>query len=192
MSHHHPSQSGGSLSLRDSFNLMYMLASAHATCLTPMMRHSFGVEALGWNGLGAFLVMGVAMMAAPGADMKSLFCWWLMAFMLQRLRTMKLVRNGWVAHSRYDGYPWLALQLPLVHDERTAKTIEPFLCLLGGMLLYPISEAVGQFVLLGIGSLSIKLSIERQTERVKLQRLRDAEIEQRSLIERYRGLSLNE
>ncbi len=42
---------GEGITLRGGANLLYLLASGHATCITVFTRHSFGIDALGMNGL---------------------------------------------------------------------------------------------------------------------------------------------
>ena len=67
---------------------------------------------------------------------------WLLAVIAERLETSRLVRKGWVEHSRYAGYPWLAMKLPFIKKPVTAKNcVEPVICLLVGALLCPLSEA---------------------------------------------------
>jgi hypothetical protein len=172
-------------SFRSSFNAMYFLANSHATCLTVFLRHSFGSEAIGMNGLVAVLMMLVYRGETRCLAMGTFFMAWLVALIVQRLRTFVLYQRGWRLHSRYGGYPWLAIRIPFVKTEVRAMALEPLVCLLVGHVLCRWSEPVGRFVMFGCFSLAIKNGIERQIDRARLRQMHDAVIEQMHLVERF-------
>ncbi len=60
------------------------------------------------------------------------------------------------------------------------------MCGLVGILLMPYDEALGTFIAAGFLSLMFKLAIERRIDEASVQRMRDAEIEQRWMIEQNR------
>jgi len=181
-------QQHDSFNIRSSLNVLYLLLSGHATCLTVFLRRGFGVEALGINGVMAFTMILLYAAATQDAFVAIFFWAWLVALIAQRIETYRLVRRGRIEHSRYDGWPSVAMLLPFVKTEFAAKNvIEPAICLFGGALLCPVSEALGGFVLLGFFSLALKRGLENQVNRMRVQRLRDAEIEQRQLAEWFRG-----
>lgn len=176
--------------VKSSMNLLYLVASAHATCFTVFLRRGFGTEALGLNGIIALVIILLYAGETRDPYMAWYFWAWLLALIAQRLDTFLLVRKGNREHSRYDGWPNIALALPFVKTEAIAKNlVEPLMCFLGGVLLCPLSESLGGFVMLGFFSLVIKRGLESQANRMQVQRLRDAEIEQRQLAERFRGQS---
>jgi hypothetical protein len=171
----------------DMLGLLLLLANAHATCVTIFTRSRFGVEALGVRGLAAFVLMVVyGGLRAPG-----MFLYlgvWLLALMIQRISTFRLVRQGWRAHSRYAGYPALAMKLPGVSERTAVMLIEPLLCVLVGALIYcTVSEGVGVFVMLSFVSLLFRLALDQEITRKRVQKMRDAELEQRYLADRFRG-----
>ena len=148
----------------------------------------FGTEALGFPAFFAMLLMLLVGAFGRLPEMFSYLACWLVVLMCQRLRTFWLVRRGVILHSRYEGYPCVALSLPFVHKVSTAKgVIEPLLCLLAGAALDPFSHGMGVFFMVGCFSLAIVEGIHRELDRKRLAAMRDAEIEQKWLAARYRG-----
>jgi hypothetical protein len=174
---------------RVAFNVVYLLANARATCLTVFMRHSFGVEAIGMSGLHALVL--IVLVGGFGRSPEMLQCFlplWIYALLWQRVYTLKRVRTGARWHSRFQGYPALAMRIPLVRREKDAVTvIEPALCFLVGMLLREFSPVMGGFVFAGGFSLLVRHGIDTEINRKRLQAMQDAELEQRWLAERFRG-----
>jgi hypothetical protein len=174
--------------MRGGAIILNLLVGGLATTVTPFMRYGFGVEAFGLNALAAFVMILLYAGETRDPAMIYFFYAWLLAVIAQRLETWRLVRKGWVEHSRYAGYPWLAMKLPFIKKPVTAKNcVEPVLCLLVGALLCPLSEALGVFIMLGLPSLLIQRAIESQVNINRLRRMRDAAIEQRYLSDLYQG-----
>ncbi|MFN4261932.1 MAG: TraM recognition domain-containing protein [Gemmataceae bacterium] len=87
-----------------------------------------------------------------------------------------------------QGTPWLAFKLfPRIKDYGTAKGAEAFLVMAVGCLLgYGLDPALGWLLALGgIGCLCIE-GFAAEVRKRRLQDMRDAEIEQRDLAERFR------
>ncbi|OWK40996.1 hypothetical protein [Fimbriiglobus ruber] len=181
-----PEKPTGTAGPGDVLNLVYFVADVHAACLLPFLRTGFGVEAFRWNGVLALVLLLTLAGSVPG--MGWYFAAWVTAVVLQRARTMRLVYRGAVIHSRYMGYPWAAMRVPLVKRESTATgLIEPQLCFLIGVLLCPLSVDLGTFVMAGFLTLIVRNGFEREIDRQRLQRMRDAAIEQRWYADRLRG-----
>lgn len=177
----------GMSSFGSGFNFLYMLASFQATCFLPFTRHSFGAESLGINGLGALAVMTVYLAMHPRSEFLSLFwCLWWIALIYQRIRTFWLYRRGMALHSHFVGHPWLGYMVPFVKKFTTAEFCEVLICMGLGFVFRELDKSFGDFVILGAISLAIKSTIETSVERARLRRMRDAEMEQRDLLERYR------
>jgi hypothetical protein len=166
--------------------LVLLVANAHATCVTVFTRSHFGVEALGVPGVAALVLMlAYGCLRAP--EMFVYLGCWLVALIIQRIGTFRLVRRGWRAHSRYAGYPALAMRLPWVTERVAVTLIEPLLCVLAGAVIFcTVSEAVGEFVMLSFASLLFRQGIEQEITRKRVQKMRDAEIEQRYIADRFR------
>jgi hypothetical protein len=138
--------------------LVLLVANAHATCVTVFTRSHFGVEALGVPGVAALVLMlAYGCLRAP--EMFVYLGCWLVALIIQRIGTFRLVRQGWRAHSRYAGYPALAMRLPWVTERVAVTLIEPLL---------------------------FRQGIEQEITRKRVQKMRDAEIEQRYIADRFR------
>jgi hypothetical protein len=170
---------------RNSMGDAYLFAQIHSTCITPFIRADFGTEALGLNGFLAFVLLLFTIGIAP--EFQIYFFLWLFAVICQRIRTARRERSGQIGHSRYNGWPWLAMKFPRVKSEKTAKLLEPFLCLASGAFISMFSPPVGAFVMAGFVSLSTVLGIELMTIRAQLRRFADSEIEQRLFVERRSG-----
>jgi hypothetical protein len=167
----------------------YLIALSHSTCLLVFLRCRFGTHFFGLNGLLAFLAIPVYAAFAHAPEMLVFFVVWLAALIVQRIWTAVVFRRGRMEHSRYGGWPWLALLCPFVRREQAAKCcVEPMICLLAGSLLMPLSPAMGGFVLLGTLSLLITLGFELQIESARLRAMRDAQIEHQQLAERFRRM----
>jgi len=177
------------IGMRESFNLLYAAAKVHAMCFWPIIRRDFGTEALGFPAFFALVLMLLVGGLGRTPEIFAFLGFWLLMLIIQRARTFWLVRRRVVWHSRYEGYPWLALCLPLIRKESRAKSlVEPVLCLLAGAALYQLSEGLGVFVMAGFFSLAMVDGINRELDRRRLVAMRDAEIEQKVLVARYRGL----
>lgn len=174
--------------MRQSFNLLYALCKIHAYCFWPFMRRDFGTDGLG---LPALCAMGMILLTGGLGRIPEMFPFlglWLLALVCQRARTFWLVQQSAVWHSRYEGYPWLALCFLRGGKEPMAKRlIEPMLCLVAGFVLYPFSPEFGRFVMAGWLSMGLLAVINREIDRKRLAAMRDAEIEQKWLAGRYRG-----
>ncbi len=173
----------------DLFQLAYLLANAHATCLTVFVRCRFGTRAFGLNGLLALALIPLYGALADAPEMFAFLLAWLAFLVCRRAESGRLGRRGLHEHSAYDGWPWLAIRCPFVRREGTAKVlVEPVLCVLAGSFLMPVSQPLGDFVLVGTFTLLFKAGTDREVNRARLRAMRDAEIESRQLAERFRGL----
>jgi hypothetical protein len=171
---------------QDAFNFLYLFCRGHATVVTPFLRTGFGAEALGLNALVAFVMM--TFLACKDQAMSGLLGLWLLAVIVQRVRTRLAIHRGEIIHSRYAGYPWLAMKMPFVRKEQTAVGIvEPMVIFLVGVLLCPLSVDVGGLVSTSAVSLMLQHGIEAEIDRKRMQQMRDAEIEQRYYAERFRN-----
>jgi hypothetical protein len=178
---------GFQMSMGDTFNLFYFVARGHATCFTVFTRHTFGQQALGWNGLCAFLLIPLYAGFADAPEMLRFWALWVIALVLQRVRTAWAVVHGRKLHSQYGGHPWLGYLIPFVKSYRAAVAAECAAVFLAGVLLCSVSEAVGMFTAIGFWSLLIVYGVERQALLMEARRIRDAEIEMQARVDVYQG-----
>jgi hypothetical protein len=169
----------------DGLGVLYFLCNIHATCITPFIRSGFGKNALGWNGVLAFALLWY--MACTEKGMGWYFAAWFVALIYRRLQTFRLLRRGELIHTRYAGYPWLAMKCPFVRSEHTAEVfVEPMGCLFVAVLLAHFSPGMGGFVLIGGAALFIRTGIEGMITDKRVEQMRDAAIEQAWYSEEYR------
>lgn len=164
----------------EAFNLLYFLASVHATTITPFIRTGFGVNVNGWNGVGAMLLLLFWCAADPWDQvMSSYFILWFGALLYQKARTRKLIRQGVKIHSRYTGDSWLAMKIPFFRTESKARCVEPTMCFFIGITVLPISQALGTLYMIGFLTFSIRAVIDVAATDARVQAMNDAEIEGR-------------
>jgi len=167
-------------------NILYLVAASFAACVTPFFRHRFGRDSFGLNILGAFLIMYTFTSMYPHHDLIQLFfLLWIAATLFHRFRSTSLTKKGAV-HSRSGGYPWLGYLLPWVKTYKGALGMEMLMAFLIGVVLLPHDEPLGTFIIFGGVAAAIKHGVESDLDRGKLTRMRDAEIEHRDLMDRYR------
>jgi hypothetical protein len=172
---------GDQITVRGTFNFLHLLINGHATCFTPFLHDGFGCEALGVNGVAAFVIILLYMNYTGSAMMLNFLVVWLVAMLMQRVKSVSLRRQGHVIHSRYHGRSILA---KLFKNEAFAQRVEPLACLFAGIALTQLDDALAVFVMSGFVSLMLKQGIEQRIDDMTLQRMHDAEIEQRFMIQR--------
>jgi hypothetical protein len=178
----------GSLDGRTGLTILKLGIDGLVTCLTPFLRRGFGTEAFGANAVVALVI--ILLYAAQTHDPVMIwFLWaWVAAVIVQRVETFQLVRKGRIEHSRYAGYPVLALKMPFVKNEVVAKNcVEPLVCVVFGIVLCTVSESMGRFVMFGFVSLLVQRGMESRVNMNRVRRLRDAEIEQRYVSDLFHG-----
>jgi hypothetical protein len=168
------------ITMKGGFNFLLFAAQVHAACIWPFLRSGMGVDALRTHGA---LAPGLLLLcAAAGAESMLIYAgiWIIFA---ARMRA----KADESQHSRYTGFPSLAIRIPGFRTEMKAKAAECLLCLILGIALMPLDEAVGVFVMFGSLSLGILEGVHREMNRMQVRRMRDAHIEQTMLAERFRG-----
>jgi len=171
-----------SFGMKQSFDLSYALTSVHSLGITPFLRDGFGSHALGLPAVFAAALIIFIGVVTQSPGMTIYFLLWLFAVVIQKCRTAGARRNGHIEHSRYSGWPIVAMRFPFVRREYIAKRwIEPLICLAVGRLIYFVSPAVGGFIMAGFISIAVKTGIEGMIWRARGRILRDAQIEQQQL-----------
>jgi len=174
------------LSPKDRFNIAYSLAKGYSTCFTPFIRRNFGSEALGFPGLYAFFIIIAVGSFGRIPEMWPYLLAWLFAMMCQRLSTIRAMRRGVIRHSRYDG----DVDRKLFKNRWTVKFFyEPVACVIAALCFKQLGASDKFVLFIGWGALPLLMVavIDRQLDNKRLQAMRDAEIEQRYLVARYRG-----
>lgn len=174
-------------SMGESFNALYFAASCVALCFTPFLRRDFGRNAIGLAGLGAgFLILFWGSYSHTIA-LWYYFIFWFLALISQRIRTYRNTLKGVMPHSHYAGDSWLAYRLfPRIKSEANARAVEAFVLLGAGGLVAMANKPFGWFLMAGFPAILFLEAIRVEFTRSQLQAMRDAEIAQRELAERYR------
>lgn len=169
----------------DPLGILYGLCNIHCTTFTVYLHYGFGSEALGFPGLFALILLILCMAGDPRMML------WLVAFLIalviQRLITFSMLRRGWELHSHDGGWPLIGKLLFFVTKRTSLIVVEILMCFVLGAVLMSVSEFIGKFVMLGGVSLFVRTAIEESVTRRRIQRMRDAELEQRWLSERFRA-----
>lgn len=171
---------------RSSINLLFLLALAHAYCLLPFMRHSYGINVPGIYGVFALCLILVTFVVTTSAAMLGFLAIWFLAIFCQRVWTLTLHVRGRREHSWYAGSPWLAMLIPFCKSESTARNVEPALCLLIGCALSSFVPVLGMFVSLGALSLGIIRVAQHFAIHRQVTALTDMELEHQALAMRMR------
>lgn len=173
--------------LRGGVNLLYFLAKAHSTSITPFCRHSFGTAYPGFPGMAAVLMMILTMTEQREIQMGGMVVAWFVVVLGHRLRMLFLLMKSWKEHSHYAGKPWLTMRLLRIKDELQAKNIEPLLCIPFGVMLMIVGPATGMYVAFGFVSMSVCRIIEFAARRRQVVAMQDMMIEQQDLLRRIRN-----
>lgn len=161
----------------DVFGILYFAANVLATSVAVFIRRNFGREALGFNSLGALVVL-YTLSASEGRGFLVFAGAFIVAQVWRRIETFRLIRSGAILHSCYPGYPYWAMKVPFVKSEKVAKElIEPVMCFTAGLLLCPVSVGIGGYlVVCGIGFI-VRHCIDDALDRKRIERMQDATIE---------------
>ena len=89
-------------------------------------------------------------------------------------------------HSSYGGWPWLAMRIPFVRDEVKAKGLESAIVFVSGVFMLPMSEPIGQFVMLTAFGLAIVHVMDVQAGKTRARQMRDAMIEMQQMVQDVR------
>lgn len=181
-----PSQQNDGLDVRFGVNVFYLLINGYATCFTIFLRRSFGGEAFGFNAIISVIIILFYMLAHPrsGGMLDFFYLWW-MALICQRIGYFIRRRRGLIIHSRFEGVSWFAVIFPFLQHEGLLRFLEMFTCIMLGGMLAAHDQALGRFVFFGAFGLMAKGTIDSFVDRKQVQRMHDAAIEQRSLMDRW-------
>ena len=96
-------------SAKQGFNIVRMVAAAHATSISMFTHTGMDLQALtARGGMAAVLLFVVAAFSEQPVMLFYLFAF-LAAMVFQRIKTAGLLRAGGRIHSQYTGWPWAAM-----------------------------------------------------------------------------------
>jgi hypothetical protein len=110
------------------------------------------------------------------------------AQVFHRIETFRASARGEVVHSYFAGYPVLAMKLRGIKSEELARMLgEPMICAVVGLLLYPISQGIGVYLMICGVALIVRHGLDEAVTRKRIRRMRDASLEQRYYSDRMRN-----
>jgi hypothetical protein len=166
-------------SMKGSFNALLWLASIHSTAILPFLRTGFGQEAFRMN--AAICALGLFFLGGASDSFLIYLALWFVAVARQRIKCDP------TQHSRFLGFPAVAIRIPGFRSEKRAKAAECLLCMAVGVGLSALDPALGMFVFGGAFSLAIIEAATREMWRRETQSIRDAQILMAARTERFRG-----
>lgn len=105
-----------------------------------------------------------------------------------RLRSwIRLRRGGSRPHSTYSGAPYL-MRFTRMDEERLKCSVEPMLVMLTGVLVTAIDPPLGSYLIVAGLALGASNGMALQGERRRAIELNDSYLEQRGVVERFRGM----
>ncbi len=172
----HPNRNERGAEQAAVINLFLFLVHSHATSVAIFLRRDFGVAALAGNSLMAMLMLYVM------ATQDLVFLTYLAVFTLmqiyRRIETHRRIWRGEMWHSLYPGYPYVALRLQKVADERKAiEVVEPLICFAVGGAFLAINELLALYVMIAGVSLIVRNGVINMMDRKRIQKMYDARIE---------------
>lgn len=174
------------ITFRSSFNLMYLVASILARCVTPFMRDRIGARA---QGLFTFIA-GVLMFYAACAAGDQFFLYfvvaWLVMVINQRADSARF-RKRYHVHSQYSGRPGLANLLGFKDEGKARLVVEPLICFGAGIVLSHWSMNVGMLVGLAGVALMLIERLDRRIQENRQQAVIDAQLEAQQTADGVRG-----
>lgn len=156
---------------------------------------SFGERYLGLQAGAAILVMFFFPVFFPDQDARPmlrflgayiLMCGWVRLRVAGRVRGGKRCRPH--VHTLYTGRPWISSLLGRSSELAVKRGIEPMFVFLGGVMLVPVSEPLGAYLMVASFGLLASVNLNVNFERTRALDLNDAFLDQRSLADRFRGM----
>ena len=188
-----PPQSGWTpiQDMKQAVNMLVFVAQVLAAPVEVVLRTRFGARYFGTPAFCGLMVVPMWMVFWPGEDPGWLMCFWLLSLVMQlraRMESVVMVARGDFVHSRYNGWPRLAKFFSR-SSERTLKGgLEPLVVILTGILLMPLSQPLGSYLVVAGIALALIHSIIESASRVQALELHDSFIEQEQLSGRFRGM----
>lgn len=176
----------------NTLGILALVARVLAVSLEPILHRRMGKRALGMPAFVATIVIPLWGVLFPEDDLAPLFRFWLVFIAGCALNRLFPARSG--THTLYGGDPWLAFFLRGLRrvrgmDEAKLKgVLEPLCAIAAGIAFYPLSHALGTYLMLAGFGLSVSVSLTLAVRQARLEQLSDARIEQEQLASEFRRL----
>lgn len=183
--------SNGSDSSGQNSNVAMFLVRAWATSIEVFIRADFGTRYLGLQAAAVFLLVPTycGIKRTADAGMMSLYLVnYLVLCCLHRQTIRRRTRRGVFFHSYYDGTPMLWKLFPWCSEVPFKRYVEPVLVMAIGVLLIPVSEPCGLYLLIGGVCMGLATGACCARQEVQLLDLNDSILDQQALAERLREM----
>ncbi|HEY7328617.1 MAG TPA: hypothetical protein VH592_13315 [Gemmataceae bacterium] len=173
-----------------NFNIAYTLGVIYQRAFTVVTRSHFGSQALGMPTFLALVFMGLFYVATADSFMLIWIAAWLICLVKRRAESINCAAH---IPSQYDGVPRDAMMF--TKSERIARmVVEPLMIGLIGLGLKWVYEECGWspaglpwFFINGMFALAFVEVVGKSVWDRKIQAIRDAKLEQQSLMEDYQN-----
>ena len=173
--------------MRKSVNILLFCAQVVSAPLRAWLTvpGTWGARFVDWRfALGVAVQILAPPLFFPRSDGRPLVAFWvatLVMLLVQRVAGVWRRRRGYVTHSQYTGKPWMP------GNEIAAKgTKEPALCFCVGVIVLGPCPALGGWLIAASFAQACCVAWNETRDAARLRSLRDAEIEHRYLMERFR------
>lgn len=187
MNAQHEPGPGDRLTMGGTFNGLTTFAHALSLAFLPFLRTDFGKEGIGKAGMLTGLIILGWGSVTNCPEMFGFFALWVVALACQRARQFRNWKNRVPIHSRYTGDPWVSRRLFPKLSHANARAADGFLCLVVGGVVVQFNPPLGWFIVTGFVAILLVEGVMVEATRRKLQAMRDAEIEQEYLADRYQN-----
>jgi len=175
---------------QNAASFLVLAAQALAAPVEVCIRTKFGSRYFGVPSFLGFLIVPMWMLFWPESDSQPIFIFWCFYVLMQiraRIESMVLVARGKVVHSRYNGWPRLAVIFKK-KSEKKLKELEPWLVIACGLLTLAFSEPLGSYLIVAGVALMCNGWVIESVERARAIQIHDALLEQQQMAQRVREI----
>ncbi|MGD9790600.1 MAG: hypothetical protein AB7Q00_12635 [Phycisphaerales bacterium] len=166
--------------------LLAIVCRMLAVSVEPILHTRMGKHALGMPAFFATVAIPFWGILFPGDNLDALIWFWLVFLGGCVWNRVFSARVG--EHTRYTGDSRLRVIFRRM-DEATLKgVVEPLLVFISGVALYPVSRALGSYLMVACFGLTGSISLSMAALRSKVDQLSDARLEQEQLADAFRQL----
>ncbi|QYO62488.1 hypothetical protein [Leptolyngbya sp. 7M] len=173
-------------------NILVFLANAVASPVEVFLRTKFGSNYFGMPSVVALLLVPMWALFWPQESPAGICVFWLLfiAFQLRaRIETFRMLARGEHVHTRYNGWPRLARIFKRMPESRIKAGLEPLLVFAVGVLMMPLSQPLGSYLMVAAFALGMTHAVIDSVERARALEMNDAMIEQQALADRFRQMN---
>jgi hypothetical protein len=162
-----------------------------ATSAEVFLRRGFGERYFGLQAAAVLLAVPLYGLLWEGHDLSLLMLFlalYIAAWCTARIGITRRRIAGAIEHSQYGGWPVLLSARPFRGmSELTAKRlVEPLFVLASGVGVAQVDPPLGSYLMLAAGGMAVSVRLAFGYQRARLVDMRDAFIEQKNLMERFR------